>query len=50
MATHYSIFAWSSPWTEEPSGLQDYPVLRHMQLYFLLKIPFRFQSGSYCLV
>ena len=22
MATHSSIFAWRSPWTEEPGGLQ----------------------------
>ena len=21
MATHFSILAWSSPWTEEPGGL-----------------------------
>ena len=23
MATHSSIVAWESPWTEEPSGLQS---------------------------
>ena len=23
MATHSSIFAWRSPWTEEPGGLQS---------------------------
>ena len=23
MAAHYSIFAWESPWTEEPAGLQS---------------------------
>ena len=23
MATHYSILAWKSPWTEEPGGLQS---------------------------
>ena len=23
MATHYSIFAWRIPWTEEPGGLQS---------------------------
>ena len=23
MATHSNIFAWSSPWTEEPGGLQS---------------------------
>ena len=23
MATHYSIFAWEVPWTEEPGGLQS---------------------------
>ena len=23
MATHSSIFAWESPWTEEPGGLQS---------------------------
>ena len=23
MATHFSIFAWKIPWTEEPSGLQS---------------------------
>ena len=22
MATHFSIFAWETPWTEEPGGLQ----------------------------
>ena len=22
MATHFSIFAWRIPWTEEPGGLQ----------------------------
>ena len=22
-ATHFSILAWSIPWTEEPSGLQS---------------------------
>ena len=23
MATHFSILAWRSPWTEEPGGLQS---------------------------
>ena len=23
MATHFSIFAWEIPWTEEPGGLQS---------------------------
>ena len=23
MATHYSILAWRTPWTEEPDGLQS---------------------------
>ena len=23
MATHFSILAWRSPWTEEPVGLQS---------------------------
>ena len=23
IATHYSILAWKSPWTEEPGGLQS---------------------------
>ena len=23
MATHYSILAWTIPWTEEPGGLQS---------------------------
>ena len=23
MATHFSILAWRSPWTEEPDGLQS---------------------------
>ena len=23
MVTHYSIFAWKMPWTEEPGGLQS---------------------------
>ena len=23
MATHFSIFAWRIPWTEEPGGLQS---------------------------
>ena len=23
MATHFSIFAWKIPWTEEPGGLQS---------------------------
>ena len=23
MATHSSIFAWETPWTEEPDGLQS---------------------------
>ena len=23
MATHSSIFAWKTPWTEEPGGLQS---------------------------
>ena len=23
MATHFSIFAWSTPWTEEPGRLQS---------------------------
>ena len=23
MATHFSILAWSIPWTEEPGGLQS---------------------------
>ena len=23
MATHYRIFAWEIPWTEEPDGLQS---------------------------
>ena len=25
MATHSSILAWKSPWTEEPCGLQSMP-------------------------
>ena len=25
MATHFSILAWRSPWTEEPGGLQSIP-------------------------
>ena len=23
MATHFSILAWKTPWTEEPGGLQS---------------------------
>ena len=23
MATHYSIFAWRTPWIEDPGGLQS---------------------------
>ena len=23
LATHFSIFAWEIPWTEEPGGLQS---------------------------
>ena len=23
MATHFSILAWKTPWTEEPNGLQS---------------------------
>ena len=23
MATHYSILAWRTPWTEDPGGLQS---------------------------
>ena len=22
MATHFGVFAWKTPWTEEPGGLQ----------------------------
>ena len=28
MATHSSIFAWRTPWTEEPGGLQSMEVKR----------------------
>ena len=26
MATHFSILAWTIPWTEEPGGLQPHGV------------------------
>ena len=26
MATHFSILAWRSPWTEEPGGLQSHMI------------------------
>ena len=31
MATHSSILAWKTPWTEKPGGLQymGYPRVRH---------------------
>ena len=31
MATHYSILAWRTPWTEEPGGLQfmELQIVRH---------------------
>ena len=28
MATHFSIFAWRIPWTEEPGGLQPKEVAK----------------------
>ena len=29
MATHSSILAWESPWTEEPGGSMGLPRARH---------------------
>ena len=29
MATHFSIFAWRTPWTEEPGRLQSIGLHRH---------------------
>ena len=29
MATHFNIFAWEIPWTEEPSELQVYEVTKN---------------------
>ena len=31
MATHSSILAWETPWTEEPGGLQSigFQIVRH---------------------
>ena len=31
MATHSSILAWETPWTEEPSGLQSIALQRVRQ-------------------
>ena len=28
MATHSSILAWRTPWTEEPGGLEESPLDR----------------------
>ena len=28
MATHYSVLAWKTPWTEEPGGLQSMRLLK----------------------
>ena len=28
MATHFSILAWRTPWTEEPGGLQSMELQR----------------------
>ena len=30
MATHTSILAWKSPWTEEPGGLQSIGLHEHV--------------------
>jgi len=47
MATHYSIFAWEIPWTEEPGGLQsigsqrvehDLVTKQQQQQYFIMYI------------
>ena len=49
MATHSSIFAWRSPWTEEPRGLQsiglqrvrqDWSYLAHTRPSFIIVFEF----------
>ena len=30
MATHFSIFAWEIPWTEEPGGQQSIGVQKNL--------------------
>ena len=32
MATHFCIFAWRIPWTEEPGGLQSILFTRPIQI------------------
>ena len=32
MATHFSIFAWKIPWTEEPGRLQSVGSQSHIQV------------------
>ena len=32
MATHSSILAWETPWTEEPGGLQSMGLQSQMRL------------------
>ena len=36
MATHYSIFTWRIPWTEEPGGLQSMGVAKELIMTQLL--------------
>ena len=39
MATHSSILAWRTPWTEEPGGLQSMRLqrIRHAEAYKILQ-------------
>ena len=34
MATHSSVLAWRSPWTEEPDGLQSMEFQRKQHFHF----------------
>ena len=45
MATHYSIFAWRVPWTEESGGLQFSRLQRWTQLS---SWPFHFSNPRWC--
>ena len=49
MATHSSILAWETPWTEEPGGLQSWElqgldcmyVTEHIHTYWIWVYPKR---------
>ena len=54
MATHFSILAWKTPWTEDPGGLQSIGLQRVGQDWVtkhgIERWPQRFVQGKYTLI